>query len=223
MTSAVLTASTSSAWLIGRSSTFSRASNSSRMRVSITSGSRRVTTTNGLLFGMDHSPVSVPPQAPSRSRDGFGTYDAQPGRQFLARRRNGRIRHRGRHRLPARARRRSDLLNQTKAKVARASTRRINLSTRCRANDNSRAAADGQPFVACLCARAGPIGSSAGSGSEWLRSSAPARFAGRKQGAHACPAGCTGVLARGDQCWNDAPPEQTTTQLSCGPGARPPE
>ena len=53
-TSAVLTAATRSARLIGLSSTLSRASNNSRMRVSTTSGSRRVTITIGFLgeFGM---------------------------------------------------------------------------------------------------------------------------------------------------------------------------
>src|ERR1700685_1401275 len=49
MTSAVLAAATSSAWLIGLSSAVSRASNSSRMRISTLSGSLRVTTTSGFL------------------------------------------------------------------------------------------------------------------------------------------------------------------------------
>ena len=48
-TSATLTASASSAWLIGLSSRLSRVSNSSRMRVSTLSGSLRVTTTSGFL------------------------------------------------------------------------------------------------------------------------------------------------------------------------------
>src|SRR5271154_812441 len=49
MTSAGLAATTSSAWLIGLSSALSRASNSSRMRISTASGSLRVTTTSGFL------------------------------------------------------------------------------------------------------------------------------------------------------------------------------
>ena len=48
-TCAVLTASASSAWLMGLSSTLRRASNSSRMRVSTASGSLRVTMTIGFL------------------------------------------------------------------------------------------------------------------------------------------------------------------------------
>ena len=49
MTSAVLAATTSSAWLNGLSSALSRASNNSRMRISTLSGSLRVTTTSGFL------------------------------------------------------------------------------------------------------------------------------------------------------------------------------
>src|SRR5690606_39194480 len=52
-TSAFWTASMSSLWLIGLSSTLSRASNSSRMRVSTTSGSLRVTITRGFLALLD--------------------------------------------------------------------------------------------------------------------------------------------------------------------------
>ena len=48
-TCAVFTASASSAWLIGLSSMLSRASNSSRMRVSTASGSLRVTMTRGFF------------------------------------------------------------------------------------------------------------------------------------------------------------------------------
>src|SRR5271168_1370474 len=50
MTSAVLAASTSSAWVIGVSSALRRASNNSRMRISTLSGSLRVTTTSGFLL-----------------------------------------------------------------------------------------------------------------------------------------------------------------------------
>jgi len=56
-TSATFTASTSAAESMGMSSTFRRASNSSRMRVSTLSGSFRVTTTSGLRRAMaSHSP-----------------------------------------------------------------------------------------------------------------------------------------------------------------------
>ena len=60
-TSACLTASISSAWEKGWSSTFSRASNSSIMRVSMTSGSRRVTITSGFFCTMALSqPLALP-------------------------------------------------------------------------------------------------------------------------------------------------------------------
>ena len=49
-TSAVFTASASPALLMGASSRFSRTSNSSIIRVSIASGSLRVTTTRGFFF-----------------------------------------------------------------------------------------------------------------------------------------------------------------------------
>ena len=52
-TSAAFTASTSSAELSGLSSTFSRVSNSSIIRVSIASGSLRVTITSGFFFELD--------------------------------------------------------------------------------------------------------------------------------------------------------------------------
>ncbi len=52
-TSALLTASARSDWLMGASSRLRRASNSSRMRVSTMSGSLRVTTTKSCLgFGI---------------------------------------------------------------------------------------------------------------------------------------------------------------------------
>ena len=51
-TSAVRSASASSAWVMGWSSTLSRASKSSRIRVSTTSGSLRVTTTSGFFLLM---------------------------------------------------------------------------------------------------------------------------------------------------------------------------
>ena len=51
-TCAALTASASSAWLMGVSATLRRASNSSRMRVSIASGSLRVTMTSGFFAGI---------------------------------------------------------------------------------------------------------------------------------------------------------------------------
>ena len=57
-TSACFTASASSAWLIGVSSRLSRTSNSSIIRVSIGSGSLRVTTTSGFFFG----PGGIPPR-----------------------------------------------------------------------------------------------------------------------------------------------------------------
>jgi hypothetical protein len=49
ITSAVLAASTSCAWVIGLSLALRRASNNSRMRISTLSGSLRVTTTSGFL------------------------------------------------------------------------------------------------------------------------------------------------------------------------------
>ncbi len=49
-TSASFTAATSSGWVMGLSSTFRRASNSSRMRVSTGSGSLRVMTTRGFFL-----------------------------------------------------------------------------------------------------------------------------------------------------------------------------
>ena len=51
-TSAVRIASTSSSCVSGLSLSLRRVSNSSHMRVSITSGSRRVTTTSGFFFGI---------------------------------------------------------------------------------------------------------------------------------------------------------------------------
>jgi hypothetical protein len=51
-TSAAFMASTSSAWVIGRSSILRRVWKSSRIRVSTGSGSRRVTITSGLALDM---------------------------------------------------------------------------------------------------------------------------------------------------------------------------
>jgi hypothetical protein len=68
-TSAVFAASINSVCVIGRSSRLSRASNSSRMRVSIASGSLRVTITSGLVAGivwLQRSRGNWPPQALSR-------------------------------------------------------------------------------------------------------------------------------------------------------------
>ena len=65
-TSAVFTASTSSACDIGLSSALSRVSNSSRMRISIVSGSLRVTTTSGFRFG-----ISPPALAPACVQSGI--------------------------------------------------------------------------------------------------------------------------------------------------------
>src|SRR5271165_6427186 len=62
-TSASRIASTISAWDIGLSSRFKRASNSSRIRVSTSSGSRRVTTTKGFFLVMSALPA---PARPSR-------------------------------------------------------------------------------------------------------------------------------------------------------------
>ena len=60
-TSASRIASTISAWDIGLSSMFKRASNNSRMRVSTSSGSRRVTTTKGFFLVMSALPARAPP------------------------------------------------------------------------------------------------------------------------------------------------------------------
>src|SRR5262245_12923824 len=57
-TSAVFTASTSWAWVIGASSLFSRTLNNSIMRVSIVSGSFRVTMTSG-FEDMESLPLSA--------------------------------------------------------------------------------------------------------------------------------------------------------------------
>ena len=57
ITSAILTASMSSAWLIGLSSRLRRVSNNSHMRVSTLSGSLRVTTTSGFLPDAIRCPV----------------------------------------------------------------------------------------------------------------------------------------------------------------------
>ena len=64
-TSALAIASASCAAVMGASSTFSRASNSSRMRVSTASGSLRVTMTRGFLLAMG-------PLKPMRAGDGSG-------------------------------------------------------------------------------------------------------------------------------------------------------
>ena len=67
-TSADLTASTSSACESGRSSTFSRASNSSRMRVSTLSGKRLVTMTRGFFFGIPRLASPIPSEVRFLSR-----------------------------------------------------------------------------------------------------------------------------------------------------------
>jgi hypothetical protein len=56
-TSAFFTASTSWDWLIGSSVSFSVVANSSRIRVSTTSGSLRVTMTVGLRVGIQRAPA----------------------------------------------------------------------------------------------------------------------------------------------------------------------
>ena len=74
-TSAALAACTRSAWDMGASDTLSRASNSSRMRVSTVSGSLRVTMTRGLLVFMGRSRVCDlllhGPQGAAARRDGL--------------------------------------------------------------------------------------------------------------------------------------------------------
>ena len=66
-TSAVRTASISSAGPSGASVTLRRASKSSRIRVSTTSGSLRVTTTSGFLLVMVFHPIQAPRRRASRS------------------------------------------------------------------------------------------------------------------------------------------------------------